>query len=154
MKRAFCLLVCAALAFSAAALADREVQLPNSRYAIDVPDWMRYSPPGEGDSGVHSWYSEMLEINYTAYRKADAVSQGMPETLREAAEQRSAAGADAELRSVNGIEMLVFRTTDEEDGAPCIGYVFEDGDWLVEVDFWYATKEAANQTAKIISTIH
>jgi hypothetical protein len=59
-----------------------------------------------------------------------------------------------ELRKINGIEMLCFRTMDESDKAPCIGYVFEDGDWLVELDFWYSTEEAANLTTQIISSIH
>ena len=59
-----------------------------------------------------------------------------------------------ELRSVNGVEMLCFRILDESDKAPCIGYVFEDGDWMIEVDFWYATEEAARLTGSIISSIH
>ena len=153
MKRWFCFLLCAALAFPAAALADREVQLPNSRYVIDVPDWMRFSEPREGDSGVYSYYSEMLEINYTSYRKEDALRQGMKATLRETAESRAESGADVELRSLNGIEMLCFRTKDDADGAPCIGYLFEDGEWIIEVDFWYATGEAARLTGEIMSTI-
>ena len=32
--------------------------------------------------------------------------------------------------------------------------VFEDGEWMVEIDFWYATEEAAKLTATIISSIH
>lgn len=153
MKKAVCLLACAILLFGCAA-AERTVQLPGSRYTMEVPDWMRYSAPGEGDSGVHAYVSEMLEIDYTAFLKADAMAQGMPGTLREAAEDRAAKGVETELRSINGIEMLCFRTRDDADGAPCIGYVFEDGEWMIEVDFWYATEEAARLSGQIISTIH
>ena len=62
-------------------------------------------------------------------------------------------GNEIEIRDVNGIEMVCFRVTDREDGAPCIGYVFEDGDWMIEIDFWYATQEAADRTTEIISSI-
>ena len=153
MKRVLCFLACAALMFPLSAMADREVQLPNSRYVIDVPDWMRYSEPRAGDSGVYSFYSEMLEINYTSYRKEDAARIGMLETLQKTAENRAEKGTDVELRSVNGIEMLCFRIRDDTDGAPCIGYLFEDGEWMIEIDFWYATREAARLTGEIISTI-
>ena len=152
MNKIMSLLICMLLLFSCAA-AEQEVPLPNSRYVICVPDWMEYSAPEEGDSGVDAYISLSLEIDYFSYPKAEMVRLGMPETLREAAEDRAAKGAEAELREVNGIEMLCFRTTDDADGAPCIGYVFEDGDWMIEVDFWYATQEAAELTATIISSI-
>ena len=152
MKKWLCLLL--ALLLPGAALADRTVQLPNSRYVIEIPDYMRYSEPGEDDSGVYAYYCEILEMDYTSYRKEDAMAQGMPGTLREAAENRVAGGAEVELREINGIEMLCFRTADDADGAPCIGYVFEDEGWMVEVDFWYANEEAARLTGGIISTIH
>ena len=61
---------------------------------------------------------------------------------------------DVELRKVKDTELLCFRTSDEADGASCIGYVFEDGEWMVEIDFWYATEEAAKLTTTIISSIH
>jgi len=154
MKKVLLFALACVLAATGSALADREVRLPNSRYSIDVPDWMRYSAPEEVDGDMQAYVSEMLEIDYTSYRKEEALTQGMPDTLRETAQKRAAAGADTELRNVNGIEMLCFRAKDETDGAFCIGYVFEDGEWLVEVDFWYASEEAARLTADIISTIH
>ena len=136
------------------AQAERSVALPNSRYVIEVPDWMRYSEAEDEYNGVEAYVSEMLEIDYTSYPKASMIGSGKAETLREAAENSAAKGKEVELRSVNGIEMLCFRTIDESDKAPCIGYVFEDGDWLVELDFWYSTEEAANLTTQIISSIH
>ena len=152
MKRWFCWWILLCL-LPVCASADRQVRLPNSRYTIDVPEYMRRSEPGPGDAGVFAFSCEMMEINYSTYSKQEALDSGMPENLLDAAKDRAARGAETELRSVNGIEMLCFRTVDEADGAPCIGYVFEDGEWLVEVDFWYANDEAARLAGKVISSI-
>ena len=74
-------------------------------------------------------------------------------TYRQGLEEQAAKGSDVEIRTVNGIEMLVYRVMDEADGAPCIGYAFVDGTQIVEVFFWYATQEAADLTKRIIETI-
>ena len=152
MKRIISLLACLILLFSCAA-AERIVSLPNSRYVIDLPDWMAYSPPEPEDYGVEAYISDTLEMDFVSYLKADAVKQGMAETLRETAENLVSRGAEAELREVNGIEMVFFRMQDDADGAPGAGYVFEDGDWVIEIDFWYATQEAADRITEIISSI-
>lgn len=152
MKRIISLILLMGMLAGCAA-AEQAVELPGGRYVIDVPDWMDFSDAVDGDAGVDAYVSVDLEMDYIAYPKAEAVNLGMKETLRETAQERAAEGADVQLRKVNGIEMLCFRTCDEEDGAPCIGYVFEDGDLLIEIDFWYATQEAADETKKIISSI-
>ena len=74
-------------------------------------------------------------------------------TLQQRAEAQAAKGSDVEMRTVNGIEMLVYRVTDEADGAPCIGYAFMDGTQTIEIFFWYATQEAADLTRRIMETI-
>ena len=152
MKKIFGLVIIMVLLLGCAA-AEQEVLLPCSRYAVDVPDWMDFNDAVDGDNGVDAYVSKDLEMDFLSYRKADAAAFGMAETLKETAEQRAAAGAKVQLRKVNGIEMLCFRVTDEEDGAPCIGYVFEDGEMLIEINFWYATQEAANETKVIMETI-
>ena len=152
MRKLICLSIFAMLLFSFAA-AEQEVLLPGSRYVIDVPDWMEYSDPVDGDAGIEAYISADLEMDYIAYRKEDAAGLGAGQTLKEIAEEQQANGADVKLRKINGIEMLCFRTMDEEDGAPCIGYVFEDGEWMIEIDFWYATQEAGDETKKIMETI-
>lgn len=152
MKRVIVLLILLAL-LPACAAAEQEVVLPGGRYAVSVPDRMVYSAPEGGDMGVEAYISETLEMDWLSYPKADAERRGMKETLRETAEDRAALGADIELREISGIEMLCFRITDEADGAPCIAYVFEDGDMLIEINFWYATQEAADETAAIMETI-
>ena len=149
MKKAAVLLVCTAMLFSTAS-ADQTVSLPGTRYAVDVPDSMEYSAPGEEDNGVHAYISETLEMDYLSYTREEAA---LPGTLRETAETLAASGVEAEVRDVNGIEMLVYRVTDEADGAQAIGYVFEDGGMIVEVVFWYATQEAADTAKKIMETV-
>ena len=152
MRKIISLLTGLVILFGCAA-AEREVVLPGGRYVIDVPDRMEYSAPEEGDGGVEAYVSDTLEMDYLSYPKAEEIRKGMPETLRETAEEQAKKGLDTELREVNGIEMLCFRLTDEADGAPCIGYVFEDGERLIEIDFWYATAEAAELTKTIMETI-
>ena len=151
----FIIFLCVTMLFGCAA-AERSVELPNSRYVIEIPDWMRYSDAEEEEeyNGVEAYVSEMLEIDYTSYPRATLIGAGAAGSLREVAEESAAKGNEVELRKINGIEMLCFRTMDESDKAPCIGYVFEDGDWIVEIDFWYSTEEAANLTTEIISSIH
>ena len=152
MKKVFCLLILFAL-LPAFAAAEQEVLLPGGRYAVDVPDRMTYSAPEAGDSGVEAYISDTLEMDYRSYPVAEAAAFGLLPTLRESAERLAADGADVELREVNGIEMLCFRITDDADGAACIAYVFEDGEMLIEIDFWYATQEAAEKTKLIMETI-
>ena len=152
MKKIVSLLICVIL-LCGTALAEQTVFLPNSRYTLDLPDGMKYSMPEPEDNGMAAYTSAALEMDYVSYPKADAVRQGMSETLRETAENLAASGEEAELREVNGVLMLIFRMTDEADGASGIGYVFEDGDWIIEINFWYATQEAADETERIISSI-
>jgi hypothetical protein len=153
-KRGFALLVGLIILMTGCATAERSVELPHSHYVIEIPDWMRYSEAEDEYNGVEAYVSEMLEIDYTAYPKAVLIAPGAAESLREVAEESAAKGNEVELRQINGIEMLCFRTMDESDKAPCIGYVFVSGEWIVEVDFWYSTEEAANLTTNIISSIH
>ena len=152
MKKIVSLFICVIL-LCGAALAEQTVSLPNSRYTLILPDGMKYSMPEPEDYGMAAYTSETLEMDYVSYLKADAVRQGMSETLQETAESLVSSGEEAELREVNGVLMLIFRMTDEADGAPGIGYVFEDGDWIIEINFWYATQEAADETERIISSI-
>ena len=145
------LLVCVALV-SGCAAAEQEVLLPGGRYVLDVPDWMEYSDPVDGDAGVEAYISEDLEMDFIMARKEDLAMIGMAADLREIAKAQRAAGNKPDIRKINGIEVLCFRTEDE-DGTPCIGYVIEDGEWIIRINFWYATQDAANETKKIMETI-
>ena len=151
MRKAVGLLICIVLLFSCAA-AEQTVAPPESRYVIDVPAEMEYSAPEAEDLGVHAYISETLEMDYRSDPREETAF-GQAASLRETAETLAAGGADVEMREVNGIEMLVYRVTDEADGAPCIGYVFEDGDRIIEIFFWYATQEAADTSKAIMESI-
>ena len=152
MKKILGLLICMVLLGGFAA-AEQAVSLPNCRYTVDVPDEMEYSSAEETESGMEAYYSDTMEMDYVSYPKSAAAGIGMGQTLQETAEKLMEDGNQVEMREVNGIEMVCFRVTDREDGAPCIGYVFEDGDWMIEIDFWYSTQEAADRTTEIISSI-
>ncbi len=147
MKRAISFLICTVLLLGSAA-AEQTVVLPESRYVINVPDDLKYSPAEDGDEGIEAYISDTLEMDYCSYPTAEDAP-----TLQERAEKLVADGTDAEMRTVNGIEMLVYRVKDEADGAPCIGYAFMDGTQTIEIFFWYATQEAADLTRLIMETI-
>ena len=155
-KRIACLALAVLLAVAGCAFAEQELVLPQSRYALTVPDGMTFSAPGDNDSGVYACFSEeiALEIDYTAYPLETAREAGMAATLQETAEKLAQQGKEAELRLVGGIEMLCYRQQDETDGTPCVGYIFEEDGWIIEIDFWYATEEAAEMTVKIMESIH
>ena len=155
MRRLISLLVClfVLLLTIGCAAAEQEAILPGGHYAVDVPDWMDYNDPIDGEAGVEAYISADLEMDLISYTKEEALYRGMAETLRQTAEEKKAQGADVQTRKVNGIEMLVYRLTDEEDGAPCIGYIFEDDDRVIEIVFWYATQEAADETKVIMESI-
>lgn len=153
MKKVICILAFVILALPVCACAVQEVFLPNSRYAVDVPDWMDYNDPVDGVAGVDAYLSEDLEMYYISYPKEQAAERGMKGTARETVRSLRASGVDAEVRKIQGIEMICYRTADEESGVPCIGYVFEDGDWMIEIDFLYTAQEAADTVKEIMETI-
>ena len=154
MKKVISGLICFLVLFGWAA-AEQSVVLPGGKYVIAVPDEMEYSEPVDGDYGVEAYVSPELEIDLISYTREDAVQKGLRlgQTLKETAQLQREAGMDSEIREVNGIEMLCFRVTDEADGAPCIGYVFEDGNLIVEIDFWYSSQAAGDMTKLIMETI-
>ena len=152
MKRVISGLICFLVLFGWAA-AEQSVVLPGGRYVISVPEEMEYSEPVDGDAGVEAYVSAELEMDLISYTKEDALRLGMGLTLRETAELQREQGADTEIREINGIETLCFRTVDEADGAPCIGYVFEDGELMIEIDFWYSSQQAGDMTKTIMESI-
>ena len=152
MKKAACLILALLLLFSCAE-AGTETVLPGSRYTLSLPDGMQYSAPKEGEAEIHAWFSDTMEIDYARYPKSALFMPGEEQTLLKAAERRTDEGIEVEIRNVSGMEMLVFRATDETDGAPGIGYLFLDGNWAMEIYFWYATQEAADLTEQIILSI-
>ena len=152
MKKGIGLLICITLLFSLAA-AEQQVVLPESRYVLDVPDGMKYSAPEAGNNGVQAYYSDTLEMDYLSYSQKEAAAHGMQATLQETAEKLKELGSEAEVREINGIEVLVYRLKDDADGSPGIGYVIRDGSRFIEIIFWYADMNAAETAKAIMETI-
>ena len=146
MKKLFCVILLCCLICSVAQ-ADQAVQLPESTWRLLVPDGMVYDPPMEGEDCAFAYVSETLEMDVFRYPAGEM-------TLLDLAQQLVSIGQEAELRSVNGIEMLCYRTVDESlDQAPCIGYAMRDGDGMIEICFWYSTQEAGDLTEQIMYTL-
>lgn len=152
MKKGIGLLICITLLFSFAA-AEQQVVLAESRYVVDVPDGMKYSKPEAGDNNVQAYYSDTLEMDYLSYSQKEAAALGMQPTLQETAEKLKEIGSEAEVREINGIEVLVYRLMDDADGTPGIGYVIVNGDRFIEIIFWYADMNAAETAKAIMETI-
>ena len=153
MKKIIGLVVCLMM-LGGIAMADQTIELlPGCRYVVDIPDDMEYESPEASENGVETYFSSDLEMDCFSYPKSEAVELGMAETLKETVKALTEKGWEAELRKVNGIAMVCVRMKDEADEAPGIAYIFEDGDLMIEIDFWYATQEAAERTKTIMETI-
>ena len=153
MKKIIGLVICLMMLCGIAA-ADQAVELlPGLGYVVDLPDDMEYESPEASENGVESYFTNDLEMDCFCYPKSEAENLGMAETLKETVNVLKEKGWEAELRKVNRITMVCVRMKDESDGAPGIGYIFEDGDLMIEIDFWYATQEAADRTVQIMSSI-
>ena len=153
MKKIIGLVICLMM-LGGIAMADQTIELlPGLGYVVDIPDDMEYVSPEASENGVETYFTNDLEMDCICYPKSEAENLGMAETLKETVKVLTEKGWEAELRKVSGITMVCFRMKDESDGAPGIGYIFEDGDLMIEIDFWYATQEAAERTKTIMETI-
>lgn len=152
MKKVVLLAICLMM-LCGTAMADQTVDLPQSRYVIDIPDDMDYESPEASENGVETYFTYDLEMDCFCFPKSEAGNLELADNLKEIARMLKEKGNEAEVRKINGIQMVVFRMKDEADNAPGIGYIFEDGDLMIEIDFWYASQEAADRTTAIMSSI-
>ena len=156
MKKRMCglaVLVLVLLCMSSA-MADQKVQLPESDYALTIPDGMEYDGPGEiPDDASFAWVSEELGLDIQFFRQTN--DRGV--ALQAMADAIIGEGMDAEIYRINGVEMIAYRVSDPQDppekGMKCVGYVFLDGNAAQMICFWYANQNAANLTAEIIGSI-
>ena len=156
MKRLMCGMMVLALVLlcMGGALAEQKVQLPESSYRLTVPDGMEYDGPGDiPDDAAFAWVSGELGLDIQFFRQPNdggAALQAMADVI-------IGDGVDAEIRRINGIDMIAYRVADPQDppeqGMKCIGYVFLDGDAAQMICFWNANQEAADLTADIIGSI-
>ena len=156
MRKGLCLIMAAVMLLltMSCAMAEQTVFLPESSFRLTLPDGMEYDGPGTGSDNAKFAYvsAELgLEIHFFLYDRNGAALEAMVEPLKEQ-------GVDeASLYTVNGINMIVYRVNDPDDtpqkGMKCIGYVLADGDSIQQIEFWYATKDAAKLTETIIASI-
>ena len=142
------LAVCLAFGMMSPALAEQQVRLADTGYELSLPDGMqRHEPQGdEADKGLlFAWIFPTLEM--------DVFSYTFTRDVRTTAEEMTAAGQEAELRDVGGIEMLCTKLHDGTDGADGVVYAFQAGDRIIEIIFWYADQDAADLTKTIIESI-
>ena len=131
------------------------MQLPESRYSLTLPDGMTYDGPGESpDDARFAYVSASLGLDIQFFcqdNEKGATLQGMATVLREDD------GFDAAIYRISGIDMIAFEITDPQDppekGMKCITYMLEDQGKVQMICFWYASQEAADRTADIISSI-
>ena len=156
MKRRLCGMAALILALMSigCAMADQKVLLPGGSYSLMIPDGMEYDGPGVSpDDAKFAWVSAELGLDIEFFcepNEKGAALQAMAEVL-------AGDGIDTRINRIGGIDMIVYQVTDPGDskdsGMKCIGYVLEDGKNVQMICFWYATQEAADWTARIISSI-
>ena len=156
MKRLMCGIMVLALVLlcMSGALAEQKVQLPESSYYLTIPDGMEYDGPGDiPDDAAFAWVSGELGLDIQFFRQPNdggAALQAMADVI-------IGDGVDAEIRRINGIDMIAYRVADPQDppekGMKCMTYMLEDHGKVQMICFWYAGQEAANRTADIIASI-
>ena len=152
MMKRFCLILAALVLLGAGcASAEQRVQLPESRYAVTLPDGMTYDGPGEKGEAAFAYVSEALGLD-VSFTVGYAGGLQQISDLIPAIEQKGM--TDVRMTLVNGIEMLVYRYEPEDTNSmKCIGYILRDGDKVEQIEFWYAGQGAADLTRTIMESI-
>ncbi len=146
MKKAAALCVFIFLLVTGCAGAEKVQKMPDENHTITLPDSLKPSRITKDDPNLWRLFlGEDLELEIFVY-------QGNGLTLEENALALTEAGKEAELRLVGDTVMLCYRDLDEADGAPCIGYVYVDGERFVEITFWYGSEEAGETTLAIMES--
>ena len=122
------------------------VQLPESRYAVTIPDGMIYDGPTEGTAEAFAYVSEEMLLTVHFFRYNMSMTDVILDVL-------GRGGDDIRPVSVNGVDMIAFRYPPEEDGWQAAGCILEDGDATLAILFWYGTQEAADLTKTIMESI-
>ncbi len=147
MRRIMAALLCLMiLAAAGAAGAEVKQKLPDDKHLIVLPDSLKQIPVTRDDANLWKLFlGEDLELEIFLYR-------GNGLTLMENAQALTENGREAEIRLVGDTEMLCYRDRDEADGAPCIGYVYIDGNRFIELTFWYGSDEAGMMSYEIMES--
>ena len=146
MQRVVLFILAAMILLAGCAAADEVVQLPESRYAVSLPDGMVYdgSAAEDGEAFACVYEEILLEIHF--YRFEAGMTETVADALAKGAE-------DITPVPVNGVDMIAFRYPAQDDGWKAVGYMMQDGDATQMILFWYGTPEAAEMTKTIMESI-
>ena len=146
MQRVVLFILAAMILLAGCAAADEVVQLPESRYAVSLPDGMVYdgSSAEDGEAFACVYEEILLEIHF--YRFEAGMTETVADALAKGAE-------DITPVPVNGVDMIAFRYPAQDDGWKAVGYMMQDGDATQMILFWYGTPEAAEMTKTIMESI-
>ncbi len=146
LGRLLCVLLALLLLTAGAAAAEKKQKLPDGNHTIILPDDMQMLQVTKSDTNLWRLFiGENLELEIFLYK-------GNGLTLEENALTLTEAGKEAELRQISDTVMLCYRDLDEADGAPCIGYVYVDGDRFIELTFWYGSEEAGQTALSVMES--
>ena len=148
MKKGFCIMLAAVIALAAGcALADQQVNLPNSRYAVTMPDGMAYdgSTPGTDEAFAYVSGELGLEVSFHYYSAPGANLASLLPGIQEKDPD------DVQMTTVGGMPMIVYRLSD--NGGKCIAYILQDGNTIHEIVFWYTTQKGADLSRTIMESI-
>ena len=146
MRKVMAMLMAGILLLAGCAAADEAVRLPESRYAVTLPDGMVYDgPTAESGEAFACVYEEvLLEVHF--FRLEAGMTEAVADALAKGAEEITPV-------SVNGVDMIAFRYPPQDDGWKAVGYILQDGEATQVILFWYGTPEAAERTKTIMESI-
>ena len=146
MKRVMLLILTVVMLLVGCAAADEVVRLPESRYAVTLPDGMVYDgpTPDSGEAFAYVYEEILLEVHF--FRSDSGMTEAVADVLAKGGEEITPV-------SVNGVDMIGFRYPAQDDGWKAIGYMMQDGDATQMILFWYGTPEAAEMTKTIMESI-
>ena len=127
----------------------REAVLPDGVHRLTLPAGMIVSSPKPEETDLKGVFRREpdLEMLVFAWDAQGSTVEGLAEALTEN-------GREAQVREIAGERFLVYQDADPADGAPCVGYSYLFDGWLIEIDFFYGSQDAANLTRDIMETFH
>ena len=145
MRKIWLLLMAAVILLAAGCAPAETVQLPESRYAVTLPEGMVYDGPTPDTEEAFAYVSEELKLEVHFFRCDAGTTGAVAEALAKGAEEITPV-------SVNGTDMIAFRYPQQEDGWKAVGYILRDGEAAQVILFWYGSDEAAEMTKTIMES--
>ncbi len=129
--------------------AETDAMMPDGVHCVTLPAGMVFQMPSSEEKDLKGVFLrapdlEMLVFAYDAQGK----------TVEELTQNLTKAGRTAEIRELAGERFLVYRETDEADGASCVGYGYLYGKWMIETVFFYGSQVAADLSTVIMESFH